>query len=396
MMRLPAESDVHALLELGLAHVPDGDSEQMARLLGVRAGWPFSFPGSDLGDPGSFERAGIEAAEMALRLRMPNLASGVLDNAASGWAAQGNYARTLAVWQRRGEVDHVVTEAFEIGDFWAMGAWMFFELADYPSALRAVADGEDAVAGLAGDNIHVHLDAWKVAILHRVGRWDEALESFARVRDLLDERRERPPYFASHAYGAAAQIHTRRGDLVESDQLAQILAALVTGAPGATGRVYPWLLRLLLLRGDLDAARSLERPSVWRVHAGDAFESESELLWVMRDDERATALVREMRAHARGRGPRASLRSPTASPGGWRLPKETTCRRSHSSRARSACSRGSELPGNEPRRSWTSAVRRMRPAIARGARASWTDARATFERLGAVHDLANADALLGA
>ncbi|MDP9185212.1 MAG: AAA family ATPase, partial [Actinomycetota bacterium] len=95
MTSVPSELDVRALLELGLSHVPDGDSEERVRLLGVHAGWPFSFPGSDLGDPNSYERAGIEGSDMAIRLGMPNLASGVLDNAASGWAARGNYARTL-------------------------------------------------------------------------------------------------------------------------------------------------------------------------------------------------------------------------------------------------------------------------------------------------------------
>jgi class 3 adenylate cyclase/tetratricopeptide (TPR) repeat protein len=392
MTYVPAESDVRALLELGLAHVPDGDSEQMVRLLGVRAGWPFSFPGSDIGDPGSFERAGIEAAEMALRLRMPNLASGVLDNAASGWAAQGNYSRTLAVWQRRGEVITSVTDAFEIGDFWAMGAWMYFELADYPAALRAVADGEDAVAGLAGDNIHVHLDGWNVALLHRVGRWDDALLSFARVRDLLDERRERPPYFASHAYGAAAQIHTSRGDLVESDQLTQILIPLLTGA---SGRLYPWLLRLHLLRGDLDAARSLERPSVWRVHAGDAFESESELLWAMRDDERATALIREMRTHA------AEAGTPSVVAFADRLAGRLAAAEGDHVAALAYLTSAIDV-FERLGAPWERALTLLDLGCSQdatgdreGARASWTDARATFERLGAVHDLGNADALLG-
>jgi tetratricopeptide (TPR) repeat protein len=131
--------------------------------------------------------------------------------------------------------------------------------------------------------------------MHRLGRWDEALEWFLRAKDLLDERRERPPYFASHAFGAAALIHTSRGDLVDSDHLTQILAPLLSGA---SGRLYPWLLRLYLLRGDLEAARTLERPSVWRVHAGDAYESESELAFATGDRDHADALLEEMRHYA--------------------------------------------------------------------------------------------------
>jgi class 3 adenylate cyclase/tetratricopeptide (TPR) repeat protein len=391
MSSLPAEPEVRSLLELGLANLPDGDSEERVRLLGVRAGWPFPFPGSDFVDPESSEAAGAEAAEIAMRLGMPNLASGVLDNAASGWAAHGNYARTLAIWNRRGEVIGQVTEAFEIGDYWAMGAWTYYELGDYAAATRAIADGEAAVAGLAGDNIHIHLDAWKVATLHRLGRWDEALEWFSRVRDMLDERRERPPYFACHAYGAAAQIHTARGDLVQSDYLTQILAPLLSGA---SGRLYPWLLRLHLLRGDLSAASSLERPPVWRVHAGDAYESESELAYASADRDRATALLDEMRRHAE----EAELPSVLAFADrlDGRLAIDDGDHEWGIERLTAAIDRfeGLGIP-------WERALTVLdlgRAQLDAGrrdeARASLTHARDTFERLGAVHDLAVVDELL--
>ncbi|MDP9184931.1 MAG: hypothetical protein M3O29_04590, partial [Actinomycetota bacterium] len=335
--------------------------------------------------------AGIEGSDMAIRLGMPNLASGVLDNAASGWAARGNYARTLSVWKRRGEVIPSVNDAFEIGDFWAMGAWMYFELGDYPAAIRAVEDGEAAVVGLAGDNIHIHLDAWKVATLHRMGRWDDALEWFARVRDLLDERRERPPYFATHAYGAAAQIHTARGNLVESDHLTGVLEPLLSGA---SGRLYPWLLRLHLMRGDLGAAATLERPPVWRVHAGDAYESESELVHALDEHHRAKALLEEMRHHA---DETAAL-----SVGSFadRLDGRLALADGDHARAidRLAAATDSFETLGVP---WERAITMLDLGKAQlgerrfdEARASFQGARDTFERLGAVRDLAAADELL--
>jgi tetratricopeptide (TPR) repeat protein len=311
MTTVPPEPQVRELLDLGLAHVPEGDSEEQVRLLGVRAGWPFSFPGADLDELDSYVAAGIEAAEMAMRLGLPSLASGALDNAGSAWGATGNYLRTKPIWERRGEIILLVTDAFEVGDYWAMGAWMYFELGDYETAMRCIADGEAAVTSQGQDNIHIHLDAWKVAAQHRLGRWDEALEWFAKVRDLLDERRDRPPYFAAHAYGAAAQIHTARGDVAQSDRLTQILAPLLSGA---SGRLYPWLLRLHLLRGDVEAARALDRPAVWRVHAGDAYESESELVYAIGDRDRADALLVEMRRHGA-----ASGTAPTVGPFANRL-----------------------------------------------------------------------------
>jgi class 3 adenylate cyclase/tetratricopeptide (TPR) repeat protein len=391
MSGLPPEAEVRALLDLGLAQVPEGDSEERVRLLGVRAGWLFSFPGSDLGEPESTERAGIEASEMALRLGLPNLASGVLDNAASGWAAEGNYARTLVLWERRGQVIPQVTDAFEIGDYWAMGAWMYYELGDYPAASRATADGQAAAAGLVGDNIHVHLDSWQVATLHRLGRWDEALEWFSTVRALLDERRDRPPYFACHSYGAAAQIHTARGDLVQSDHLTQILAPLLTGA---SGRLYPWLLRLHLLRGELDAARSLQRPSVWRVHAGDAYESESELVHAIGDRDRAAALLPEMRRHAE------ETRAPSVLAFADRLEGRLATEEDDQPRAieRFAASIDRFEQLGVP---WERALTMLdlgRAQLDAGrrdeARASLTRARDTFAQLGAVRDLAVAEELL--
>ena len=49
----------------------------------------------------AYVTAGLEAADMAIRLGMPNLASGVLDNAAAAGAAAGDYSKVQPIWQRR-------------------------------------------------------------------------------------------------------------------------------------------------------------------------------------------------------------------------------------------------------------------------------------------------------
>jgi class 3 adenylate cyclase/tetratricopeptide (TPR) repeat protein len=392
MSALPTEPDVRELLDLGFAHVPAGDSEERVRLLGVRAGWPFSFPdAAELGEPDDYERAGIEASEMALRLGLPNLASGVLDNAASAWAATGNYARTERVWKRRGDIIPLVTDAFEIGDYWAMGAWGYYELADYEASLRCVADGETAIADIGASNLQVHLDAWRVATLHRLGRWDDAVEPFAKLREALDDRRDRPPYFASHAFGAMALIHTARGDIVESDRLTQILSPLLFGA---SGRLYPWLLRLHLIRGEVDAARALTRPSVWRVHAGDAYESESELAWALRDADRASASLVEMRDHAASSGTPSVFAFADRLEGRLALDSGDVVRAADL--LRGASERFGALSCTWERALTLVDLGRSRSALGEpeAAQASWSEARETFERLGAVHDLATTDALL--
>ena len=191
-----------------------------------------------------------------------------------------------------------VTDGLEIGDFYAMGAWMRYELGRYGSAMQIVDEGEPIVA-LRGVSTQIHLLSWKIATLHRLGRWDEALEGFERLRDLLDDRRDRPPYFATHAFGAAGQIHTSRGDLVESDRIVHVLRPLMSNA---SARLYPWLLRLLVVRGDVAEASAMRRSVAWLVHGGDAYEAESELVHATGDTEQTVALVADMRRHAEATG----------------------------------------------------------------------------------------------
>ena len=67
---LPDEPTVQALIDLGFANLPPGDGEERVRLLSLRSGWLFAFPNEDVTEPQmeSFERAGIEASEIAARL----------------------------------------------------------------------------------------------------------------------------------------------------------------------------------------------------------------------------------------------------------------------------------------------------------------------------------------
>src|SRR4051812_41720646 len=218
MTTVLVEDDVREVLDLGFENVPPGDSEERVRLLGLRAGWLFSFPMTSDADPDAYTAAGIEAADMAERLGMPNLASAALDNAAGAWTAVGDYSKMIPLWERRGEVVPYVTDAFEIGDFWAMGGWMYFEIADYPSAMRCVDAGLDVIARIGANNLDVHLSAWKAATLHRTGHWDEALTVCEHVRDTLDDRRDQPPYFAMHAYGVAGLVPPPPGGVARREQ----------------------------------------------------------------------------------------------------------------------------------------------------------------------------------
>jgi tetratricopeptide (TPR) repeat protein len=293
---MPAEETVRELWELGMAHLPPGDTEERIRLLGIRAGWPFAFSPEGYSHPEleELERAGLEAAGMALRMGLPYRASAAYDQAIGPWIARGWYGRTLPIWERRGELIDQVTDVREIGDFHAMGAWLHHEMGRYERALEIADAGLDAVAGRdpAAD---LHIRAWRIATLYRLGRWDEALDEYPRLRRILDDREDDPPYFALHAFGAVGVIYERRAERAQSDGLAEAMMRMVTGS---SGRLYPSLLRFLVVRRDLTQAEDLRRPSNWAVHAGGALEAESERLATAGRWDGATDLVAAMRNHA--------------------------------------------------------------------------------------------------
>ncbi|MBA3739089.1 MAG: AAA family ATPase, partial [Actinobacteria bacterium] len=273
---IPAEETVRELWELGMSHLPPGDTDERIRLLGIRAGWPFAFTpeGYSQAELEELEAAGLEAAEMALRLGLPNRASAAYDHAIGPWLARGWYGRAIPIWERRSEIAHKVTDILEVGDFHSMGAWSHYEVGSYGRALEIADAGIDAVSG-RGPGAELHVRGWRMASLYRLGRWDDALDEFASLRGLLEDRRDDPPYFATHAFGMAGVIRERRGDRVQSDGLAASILRMVTGS---SGRLYPSLLRFLVVRGDLGQAKALRRPPNWAIHAGDALEAEAELL----------------------------------------------------------------------------------------------------------------------
>lgn len=299
MRELPAEDEVREIHELGLRNLPPGDSEERARLLAVSASWFFGFAKEDASasdsDVNVARTQGLEAAEMALRLGLPTLASAAFDSASSADASAGRYDVALETWRRRAELFWVVDEPFERGDICGMGMWVFHELGRYAEALAVGDEYLPQVLGF-GANAEVHPRTWYVAALERLGRWDEALGHFDRVLELLDERRDRPPYFATYAYAAAALIHEARGEQEESDRLTAILSAI---GP-SYARVYPAMTLLLLRRGEADRAKEnfAMRPRAWRIHSAEVFEARCELVAATEDWELAPDASQEARAYA--------------------------------------------------------------------------------------------------
>ena len=293
---LPAEQTVRELWDLGIAHLPAGDTEERIRLLGIRAGWPFAFSpeGYSEAELEELEASGLQGAEMAMRMGLPNRASAAYDQAIGPWIARGWYGRALPIWEQRSKITREVTDPLELGDFYAMGAWTHYEIGRYARALEIAETGLEAITG-RDPSSELHINAWRIASLYRLGRWDEALDGFASIRRMLENREDDPPYFATHAFAVAGVIHERREERVRSDALAAAILRMVTES---SGRLYPSILRFLVVRGDLTQATGLRRPHNWAVHAGDALEAEAERLAASEQWDQAADLVNEMRRHA--------------------------------------------------------------------------------------------------
>jgi len=298
MRMVPTREEVQDLHDVGMKHAPEGDSAERARLMGNRAGWPFAFPelADDETERMSSVRMGLEAADMAERLGLFDLASAALDNTQGAATARGLYGQALTIASRRGEIMSKVEDALEIGDFFAMNSWANTEIGKYAEAVRKASEGIKRTKGRGG-NAEIHSLAWRTAANFRLGEWADALTDFGRLNDLLDERRDDPPGFSAHAYAVAGIIAHSRGETFEADRLLEI-ARQVRSAGGRSPRVFPWLVLFLVERGELEEARAilLDPPEAWRVHRPTVEEARLELAAATGEWSRSLAI--EARAYA--------------------------------------------------------------------------------------------------
>jgi hypothetical protein len=215
----------------------------------------------------------------------------VLDQANGGWLARGRYDRAQRTVDLRAAILPQVTDIMEIGDFHAMAAWVRYCTGRYEDAVTLADDGVARVHG-RGPNMELHARGWKVLACERLCRWDEAVEELALIRDILGDRRDVPPYFVAAAFAAVSAIHWRRGERVESDELANVVIGL--GLDKGV-RLYPDTIKMHIARGELDLAVARERPQTWRTMAGDALEAESEVIAATQNWEAVPRALAEMR-----------------------------------------------------------------------------------------------------
>ena len=304
MRAVPSEKEVRTCLDLGLTYLPAGASEERVKLQMIRATWAFAYPERGFTDEelGELEQAGLEAYETAMQLGLPNLASAALDAVQSVSGSQGHWARAKEYSHIREQLLPVLTDLDEVGDVTACSAWDRFEVGAYREAETWASHG--AARTDVTVTFRLHSCAWRCVARFRLGDWDGAIEDYRTIRELLDERQDEPPYFVSHAYGAALLIDHARGASAEMERLADRLSPLESTSEGRFTRLRPWLGMLSVVRGDFVEAhdRLDDPPAGWRIHGGEVLEARCELVRAEAAWETAPAIVAESRAFATAGG----------------------------------------------------------------------------------------------
>jgi class 3 adenylate cyclase/tetratricopeptide (TPR) repeat protein len=245
-------------LEIGLRHLPGGDSEERVRLLTVQAFWPYSFreSASTEAEVQQARESGERAADMAVRLGRADLASAALDGVISYYQAYGLYGRMDEVVQRRLQLVDDLGDPLEIGDVFAVAAWASFQVGRYRESVRFADEGvRRTIPGAQLMGLYC-LDFRAVAKC-RLGEWDAFWQDVALLAELLGERRDRPPGFASDHVAAAAFVHEIQGEQASAERMLRILSWLENAEVRPSPGWWVWKALLLSRRGEHVAARDL-------------------------------------------------------------------------------------------------------------------------------------------
>ena len=253
--RLPEEQARH-YLDVGLANAGDGDSESRARLLTACGLWHHAYAHDpvDVAQMESGGRDAEEAAAMAERLGLLDVAAAALDAVQSGAYEAGQYtAAGEAVTRRLALLDRV-KDPREVGDTLAMVTMHYVDTGRYAEAVDVGSRGLDELSGTFPSGA-MHCLAWRAMAQYHRGDWDALLADLERYKQYLGDRQGRPPHGGSRPWGAAAVVHERRG----ATELADDHLAVILGVEDGTlsGHLAAEPVRLLSLQGRFDQARAL-------------------------------------------------------------------------------------------------------------------------------------------
>jgi class 3 adenylate cyclase len=258
MKQIPEEDEVRRYLELGFDHLDDEESEEGVWLLASRAFEPFAFAGKRTVLAEEYERSladGERAADIALRLGRPDLASSALDGASSAAVTLGLYGPNQPTIERRLALADVIEDPWEAGDIFAMGAWTNAMIGNYEESIRLGMQGRTRTEDQA-EGILLHNTNWVGFAEFQRGAWDRTSELLAQCEALLGERADDPPYFMMALYGAAGFVSEARA-APEAERLLSILRDQKGTTHGGSVAASYWLAWALSRRGRHAEAQGL-------------------------------------------------------------------------------------------------------------------------------------------
>jgi class 3 adenylate cyclase/tetratricopeptide (TPR) repeat protein len=296
MRSLPSEEEVARYVEIGLSQVAPGDSEERLRLLMAKSQWPWAFGFDDSSELDRAEQAGEEAVAMARRLGRADLESAALDAGGSAYMVGGRFGKLLPFIERRLELVDQLQDALEIGDAFAMAGFVNYHVGRYPSVLRFADEGFRRTArDMPG--VGIHCLAWRALASYPMGDWQTLLKDLAQLEDLLGDRRESPPYFATRPFAAAALVHEVQGDAAAADRRLAMFESLREEG-GLRRSAWPaWIAMLLAHRGRFEEARALLGGTPGH-NRGLYLEAQCTILAEQQAWEEVPGLVSEARHHA--------------------------------------------------------------------------------------------------
>ncbi|HEX9124568.1 MAG TPA: adenylate/guanylate cyclase domain-containing protein [Actinomycetota bacterium] len=255
MREVPSEDEITRYIRIGFENAGDRDGESLVRLLSARAFGPFSFgPGRSL-RPGEYEAAredGRRATEMAVRIGRPDLASAALDATTSAGISLGFYGGEIEFVQRRLELADDLDNPWEVGDIFAMGAWTAGYLGDFPRAIELGSEGVRRTEGAEAIGLMIHSLCWVAFARFALGDWSAVTdELLPRVRRLLGERADEPPYFTAPLLGPAAFVKAARGDS-DADGLEELIGRMGGRAHNRSVALAAWRAWIRVRRGEVD------------------------------------------------------------------------------------------------------------------------------------------------
>ena len=298
----PPRQEAAVRLAVGMANAGPGDSEELARLLIVKALWPAS-----LGEGRGTEQeeleardSGEQAAAMALRLERPDLASAALDGIGQFFMVRGLYGAWNRLAERRLVLAPSLTDPAELGDVYSTASWCAYHIGRYRDAERFADRGVEATLTVA-PNWALYCMDWRAVARCRLGAWESFFGDVSLIADLLGDRRSQPPGQASDHLGAAAFVHEIRGDPTEADRILEVVRWLESEEERPSAGLTVWRALLLARRGVFDQAReALDLPhTLWHGYAmGSVLEARCEILAQQEAWDEVPGVVHASRAHA--------------------------------------------------------------------------------------------------